>query len=420
MKIIDDALKITYQLLDDIIFMCEARTKSTYFTRVGKMSFKNMLLFMLSFVKKSIQLELDAFMQKACDEETSITKQGYWEARKKISPSAFIKLADSITSWYYRDDDFKTYRGYRLSAIDGTVLEINNSERLRKAFGCVKTNNNMQIARALASCIYDIENDMILTSKIARYDTEERDLAIDLIKQLEGIGRKNDLILFDRGYPSAELISYLEENKIKYLMRVSRSFLNEVNQTEDGDHIVEIKTKKLKTKMRVIKFDLESGEKETLITNLFDEDLGIQDFKALYFKRWGIEVKYNEIKNKLQIENFTGDTKLAVEQDFYASMYLTNLVSISKAEVDQRIAEKNRDKDLKYEYKVNKNILIGKLKDNFVSILLEENPDKRAKMLDKIKDEISRNYIPIRPGRQKPRRMGLKSNKYSINQKKCL
>lgn len=419
MKKFEEVLKITNRLLDDIIFMCEARTKSTYFTRAGKMGFKNTILFMLSFVKKSIQIELDAFMKKACEEGASITKQGYCEARKKISPTAFIKLTDAITEWYYKDDEYKTFRGYRLSAIDGTVLEINNSEKLRESFGYTKTNNT-HVARALASCIYDIENDMILTSKIARYDDAERDLAVELIKQLKKIGMKKELILFDRGYPSTDLISYLESNGIKYLMRVSSSFLNEVNAAKDGDQVVEIKTKKLKTKMRVLKFDLESGEKEVLITNLTDSDLGIEDFKALYFKRWGIEVKYNEIKNKLQIENFTGDTALAVEQDFYASIYLTNLVSIAKAEADQTIEEKNRGKGLKYEYKVNTNILIGKLKDNLILILLEKSSRKRTKMLARIKNEISRNYVPIRPGRKKPRRMGVRANKHSINQKKCL
>lgn len=44
----------------------------------------------------------------------------------------FIKMNAAIVSWYYGDNDFKKYRGYRLSAIDGTVLELNNSERLRK------------------------------------------------------------------------------------------------------------------------------------------------------------------------------------------------------------------------------------------------------------------------------------------------
>ena len=272
----------------------------------------------------------------------------------------------------------------------------------------------------MASAIYDVENDMILTSKITRCTTNERDLAIELIEQLKGIGLKNDLILFDRGYPSRDLIKYLEKNEIKYLMRVATSFLKPITKAKKEDQIIDIKIDGEDFKIRVVRLILDSGEEELLITNLLEESLDINGFKALYFKRWGIEVKYNELKNKLQIENFTGDTPIAVEQDFYASMYLTNMVAIAKAEANQKIEQKNKGKNLKYEYKVNTNILIGKLKDSLVLVLLEEHPRKRSKMLAKIFKEISRNIVPIRPGRSYPRKKCVSSNKHPINQKSCL
>ncbi len=39
---------------------------------------------------------------------------------------------------------------------------------------------------------------------------------------------------------------------------------------------------------------LPSGKIETLITNLFDLDKSA--FKALYFKRWPVEIKYDIVK----------------------------------------------------------------------------------------------------------------------------
>jgi len=54
---------------------------------------------------------------------------------------------------------------------------------------------------------------------------------------------------------------------------------------------------------------------EILISNLFDESLKIQNFKELYFKRWAV-VRYDELKNHLEIENFSGTTRIAIEQDF--------------------------------------------------------------------------------------------------------
>jgi hypothetical protein len=53
--------------------------------------------------------------------------------------------------------------------------------------------------------------------------------------------------------------------------------------------------------VRVIKFRLNSGEIETLITDMMDEGIGMKAFKALYFQRWGIETKYDEVKKKCRV-----------------------------------------------------------------------------------------------------------------------
>lgn len=421
MKLLIEGLKITTELINDIIFMCESRAKSTYFTRPAncKMDFQDLIMFGLNFVKKSLQIELDLFFKTIKGGENGISKQGYSEARQKILPTAFIKMADAIMSWYYGDDDFKTFNGYRLSAIDGSLMELNNSERLRNAFGYSES-KTVKLARAKASCIYDLENDMVITSKITSYFTGEREIAIDLIEKLKQIGLKNDLILFDRGYPSRQFFAYLEGSEVKYLMRVKNQSMKEVNEAMEPNQIIQINVGKETIKVRVLRFMLDSGVEEVLVTNLLEESFGIQDFKALYFRRWGIEVKYDELKNRLQLQNFTGDTKIAVEQDFYASIYLSNMVALAKNEANERIAQNNEDKNLKYKYKVNTNILIGKLKDSMVLMLLEDNSEKRRAMNERIIEKISKNMVPIRPGRSKPRNMGRKAPKHPLNQKRCL
>ncbi len=418
-----EALSITELLISDIIFMCETRTKQTYFTRATncKMDFKSLILFQLNFVKKTLQLELDSFLKNIKGVEKSITKQAYSEARQKISPTAFIKMADAITSWYYGDEKFKKFKGYRLSAIDASILEINNSQRLREAFGYGES-KTVKLARAKASGIYDIENDMMITSIVTKYTTGEREIAIQLIEKLKQLGLKNDLIIFDRGYPSRDFFSYLGKNGIKYVCRISSQKIREIHRAQEPDQNIKLITKRGQPDLniRVLRFVLDSGEEEVLVTNLFDESLGIQEFKELYFKRWGIEVKYNELKTRLQIENFTGDTVISVEQDFYASIYLSNMAAIAKNEANEEVALKNEDKNLKYEYKVNINILIGKLKDKMVLMLVEDNPEKRKAMYHEIMEEISRNVVPIRPGRSNVRRKGLSANRHPVNRKSSL
>lgn len=164
---LEEGIRITNALINDIIFMCEIRLKVTYFTRIGrnKMDFKSIVLFILNFVKKSLQLELDDFFTKVKGSDVNVSKQAFSQARQKISPKAFIKMSDEIIRWFYKDTDFKKYRGYRLLSVDGMVLELNNTDSLRKEFGYVK-NQSTQVARSRSSGLYDVENDMILACKM--------------------------------------------------------------------------------------------------------------------------------------------------------------------------------------------------------------------------------------------------------------
>jgi len=69
-----------------------------------------------------------------------------------------------------------------------------------------------------------------------------------------------------------------------------------IDELDYGDHRIKLEQGGEKIAVRVLKFRLKGGEDETLITDIEDKKLGIKAFKALYFKRWPIETKYNQIK----------------------------------------------------------------------------------------------------------------------------
>lgn len=69
---------------------------------------------------------------------------------------------------------------------------------------------------------------------------------------INGKGYKN-LILFDRGYPSRELIYELEDKGFFYLIRCTHSFLSCVNECPDGEHSVSDIHKGRTVSLRVIK-----------------------------------------------------------------------------------------------------------------------------------------------------------------------
>ncbi len=419
-KSFDKALLSSKIMIEDYVFKCTNRNDPSDFTRSGKMGFKDTVFFMLNMVNKTLQTELTDFYKNVLKRDGSISKQAYSENRQKINPNAFIELNDRINKVIYEEcDEYSLWNGYRLSAIDGTILELPNTAPLQAEFGCSK-NQRSKVARARATCIFDVINKIVIKSKIDKAHTSERKMAKELILDMLKDSKMKELILFDRGYPGAELISTLIENGVYFVMRsTSKAYISlmDVNQ---ADQLIKIKYGKKAYTVRVVRFLLDSGIEEILLTNLFDENLKLSDFKTLYFKRWGIEIKYDELKNRLEIENFTGLTKIAIEQDFYASIYLSNMIELARKDSDEIVEKDNEEKDNKYEYKTNLNTLIGSLKDNLIMMMLVESKRKRNKMYKEMMEEVSKSRIPIRPDRQNPRPERMSRSKYRKNRKRSL
>ena len=415
-KILADALKNVSGKIRDYAFMCFARRDPSYFSRKGKIGFVNLFAFMLNFVKKPMQLEIDLFMEMN-NEQKTISKQAFSQARQKISHEAFKELFKDTADLAYNTEDMDTSKGLRIFAVDGTSLALENSPELVEFFGC--SGRGATSATARVSVLYDVLNEAIIDAEIEKFSCGERELAERHIKKLSGMGGNNNLIIFDRGYASSELISILSDTEIHFLMRVRSKFNKDIDEMAYNEGFVAIEHDKKTYNLRVIKFPLDSGETETLITDLTEDKFKTEEFKGLYFKRWPIETRYDIVKTRLQLENFTGKTVLSVLQDFFVSMFLSNMATFAKYITDAKIKKNNENKGLKYEYKTNINILIGKLKNNLVLALLEESPKRRDKAMRKVINEIIKNQIPIRPGRQVERKLPRKK-RFHMNKKDVL
>lgn len=413
------SLEILRNQINDPIFMFENRLKNSYFTRESaKMSFKDAIVFILKGLKKTLQIEIDEWFELLSGEVT-MTKQAFSQLRQKIKPDAFIQLNDKYISWLYDGDEYNKFKNYRLLSIDGSIIDIPNTADNREYFGSHHNKSHRQQARAMVSVIYDIENDFILESDIRTWNSAEREIAKELIEKLETKGFKNDLFLFDRGYPSKDMFEFLENKKLKYLMRVKvNKFQTDLDSANETDQVVTLVHNDRKLTLRVINVVLSTGEIEKLVTNIMDTEFTTQDFKTLYFKRWGIEVKYNQLKNKYELENFSGVNPIAILQDFYATIYLSNLMSMAKAEANKNAIIKKED--LKYEYKINTNILISKMTRILIECFYEDDLKKRTKLFNKAMGHIIKNLVPIRPDRSFPRVAPSRKNKFSNNKKRSM
>jgi len=381
------------------------------------MGFKKLIYFLLSMINESTQNALERFFAKS-DEDTFMSQQAFSKARQKIKWEAFREMSHFTATAHYRNSEIKRWNGFRVNAADGSKIALPNDPLLLKYFGGMGTDGKTPTAQA--SILYDILNDLIINALIDPVSIGEQEQVWAHINHLQGIETFVawlEIVIFDRGYPSFELIEGLLERKIHFLMRVRAKFSTEADALDFGDHMIELKQGKKRIPVRVIKFVLSSGEIEILFTSLHDAKFGVEDFKDLYFMRWPIETKYDILKNKLEIENFSGRLVDNIRQDFYATMVLSNLAADIFWAAQAEVEDEQEKKENKYHYKVNLNHAIGVLKDSLIKTLLEKDGKKRGEMFNKIIWLLKKRLIPIRPGRSFPRAKFPRKAKFHHNHK---
>jgi hypothetical protein len=438
-----ELVKKIQNYMESKIFKMDSKKNEKDFTRERKIGFCQLILLILALFKRTSQVELDSLLKKLGFKLTydmTYSKQAFSEARQKLLPKAFILLNNFFIKEFYKGGYYKKFNKYILLAVDGSLHEIPNNKETQKTYGfATNGKNDSKVARAMTGTLYDVENRVVVCTVFERFDSAERKNAKKLLEDSLELLPNNEekLILFDRGYPSIEFISFLQLKNFHFLMRAPSSFCTEVNLVKEKDEWVEIKINRGRSwgvkrqggmlntgdtvKLRVIKVLLDNEEIETLITDLNEDELPSQNAKELYFKRWGIETKFDELKNKFQIENYTGEKPIIIEQDYYATIFLSNLATSFEAEAQEIANDRLSHKELKYrEYRINKSLLIGKLKDELIEILLEEDDDLKNQKFNYMIKEMSRNVVPVKKGRSYERKKVLtRTNKNFKAKKRC-
>ena len=402
-------------------YLERSREREKDFTRRRKMSFAHYVWFLLTSIKRSLAVGLNEFRNKMDAEWETYSKQAFSQGRRRIKPEAVRELVEATRDRFYEEAEYKTWRGKRVLAIDGSKYNLPFSEELREHYGIQKSSGEQ--VQALGSFLYDVMNSIVLDARLTRVDGNERKLAVEHLKELESCPtrcEKGELILFDRGYPSYDMIQEIQKRGFYYAMRCSKDFCRKIKVPESNDCVIDHRFVKARetTKLRVVRFKLEDSNEEIIISNLFDKDLSLEDFKELYHYRWGIETSYNNVKNKLEIENFSGQSVKAVLQDYYATVTIANLVAAMIYDNQKQIEEYNRTSDNKYQYKQNVNTSIGIMRNELLGLLTEDSPARRKKRMLRLMRYAYRSLVPVRPGRSFPRRVAHPGAAFPVNARK--
>jgi hypothetical protein len=369
---------------------------------------------MINFLRKSLSLEIENFVKHikffiGNNKLTCFSKSAFVQCRNKIHPEVFKHLNNTLINEFYTNNDasIKLWKGFRLLSVDGSRMTLPNTEELKNEYGQTKNQNSSGVVQARVSVLYDVLNNFVLDGKLAPLSVGELASAIAHLE----CTRPQDLIIYDRGYPSFQLIFEHYRLNIDFVIRAKKDFNNEIIAFYESGNTTKIikiypgKNTKISDKpynyqtyqmVRLVRVELPDGEDEILITSLLDnKKYPCKIFKNLYFQRWGVEEFYDEFKNKLKAEHFSGYSKHSILQDFYVALFVSNVQSLIVGEINEELQVKNKTK---YVYKVNNNLSYGLLKDRIVTLFYSDT--NTEVIFSELKELFNKHLIPIRPDRK--------------------
>lgn len=378
--------------------------KKGKFSRDRKMTMGDLTNYTIINNGKTTALEADEFiLEKYGDWEMTMSKQNISQQRMFLDPQIFKDMNyDSLIEIYTQNEStLNKFKGYYVCGGDSTIVELPNHVMTRNEWNVPDDSlNYTNPTRARASGFYDLKNEFMLDSVIDEINIGERELVFQNIENVSHvIDFEKTISIYDRGYPSIELFLAITEKKGKFIVRLKDTDYKKVrNNMKKNDEWVKIPLDKIKTnkiknpeirkkaekkhylKARIVNITLPNGKVETLITNLPKKIANKDELNELYAERWKIETNFDVLKNKLDIENFSGIKRIIIEQDFYSQIFMHNLLNEYKMQINKNNKNKKEEESNYKEYKVNVNILAGKLKGFLLKILYTDDLDEKRKI----------------------------------------
>ncbi|MCP4104651.1 MAG: IS4 family transposase [Desulfobacteraceae bacterium] len=397
------------------------------FTRNRKLPFPKLIVFVLSIAAggksrgtdtKSGEFFRNARSSGLWPDAEAVHRSGVSKARKKVPWRVFRDiLGNAVSLTYELWPEYPKYlwHGMSVFAIDGSKYDLPATDDIRQEFDPDSGLGNKgkgHYPQCLVSTLYDVFRRLPVARTVVGTNGSER----EEVKNLLPFAPSGSILLFDRGYPSYELLLYLENNhEGHYIFRspsactfpAAEAFI-ESGREEDviliapskkySEKISPAERKKAEpVKVRIIRLVSPDGTESVLLTNLYDkEEFPGSEITALYFRRREVEGYYRDEKTVAETEKFHSQTVNGILQELFAIMIMSVIsrtLMVLSSELSGRGA---------YEFQF-KNAVMTLASE--AAVLVPDDPEKAAEIFNEILSEIARvkYYRPKIPRPSQPR-----------------
>lgn len=398
-------------------------------TRNRKLPFEKVVTAILAFRGGTLNAEIMDFFDLDCAVPTS---SAFIQQRAKIIPEAFEILFHHFTDHICEQ---KTYKGYRLFAVDGSDLQIAANPQDSDSF-YPGSNGQKPYSLLHINAMYDLLQHIYVDAIIQK--SRKTDESGALTAMVDRSAAKNVLLLADRGYEAYNNLAHIQEKGWSFLIRIKnakvgiasslslpdsnefdmsfhlkltnrqtndvkallkdRSHYKFVPSTSRFDYLPSKSKKADPTQFydlhfRIVRFPISESTYETIITNLDKDAFPIQEIKRLYAMRWGIETSFRDLKYALALLHLHAKKVDFIYQEIFAKLTMYNFCQM----ITQSVAIRKGKR--KYSYKVSFS--------DAVHICLQFFRSKASP--PSVEALLMRSISPIRPGRTDSRKLSPKS-----------
>ena len=418
--------KTLFKIIKTVSDSCSlfVENPETDFTRDRKLPFDKALKIVLCFEGGNLNDDLLKSFEYSTDTPTA---SALVQARDKMKVDAFISLFNLFNE---RTRKHKLYKGYRLLAIDGCEVPIDNTIYDKET--TVIRKDDIKYSALHLNPVYDLlectYDDLIIQGEAEK---DENGAFCDLVDRYKGL---KAIFIADRNYESYNGFEHVVHSGNKYLIRVkdihsktsmtqslgpypeTEEFDIDVHRTLTHKQTNETKANKQKYKFipsnsrfdyldkehpyyefscRIVRFKIGEDSYETIITNLDREEFDMEEIKNLYNMRWGIETSFRLVKYALDLNAFHSKKRKLIKQEIYARLLLYNFCQ----RIVQNIKIGKKDKQ-KYVYQIN-------FTESF-HIIRTFLRKKKGGINPPVENLIAKFILPIRPGRKNARHISPK------------
>lgn len=256
------------------------------FTRERVLTFVRVVVLIVLGHKLSLQTTLNQCFSALGWVLAVPTASAYSQARQKLKPEVYRHLNEVVCEdfyrWYGEVGAVRRWRGHRVLAVDGTIVNLPDTPALRERFSVQRNQYpGGEWVQALAGVLYDVGNDIGLS---AQWEAKPAETGFLFTLPSAALGA-DGLLVLDRAYADYSVLAWAVHSACPVVIRFPRQSFGVVNAfwaSEETERTVSV-TVSSKARalvkaqgwptcvpLRLLNVLLDTGEVEVLGTTLLD------------------------------------------------------------------------------------------------------------------------------------------------------